>query len=562
MSDQPSTCPTIPTISQGPSPSPFAPVWTNRRWLACAALLWLGCSAVYFLSAPGRIDMFDGGIRHDVTESIIDTGVPAVRDPWFPGLPGRWGLRYAWYELGSSVSAVPFVLVGRRLGHGSLEAKQFAFSMTSVPFAAAAVALVFLIYGRMGCSVRRALAWALVVAFCTLLWPYAGSSFDAALQAFWLTLAVWAAIEARAARSYRWAALSGAAFAMLIQVQEAYLVLAGCTAATFPLTLDRVREKVNDRLVHAIGAGTLVGVALIFAANVLRYGNPLQTGRDITSGMNPVFGNPVIGLAGLLISPAKSIFLYSPTVVIALIGLRRLLQRNAELLAPIPGCIVIHLALISSFRFWAGEWAWGPRYLVATIPLVCVGLPFAWPAGRRLGVKALFCGAGLIVQLLATSVDHQRYYFERSLMPYFWIDESKMYLDSPLFARPSELVAILERSDVAGARALVPGPRPLSMTSSIFGPGVQQLKPPQWMRQYLVFLVPRPWPLWSLYIGAELRPGATGVMTAIGSAVAFASFGCLFALAGTTRVGTGGGLAGDGDESAVAQSEEAEEEAR
>jgi hypothetical protein len=176
----------------------FAPVWTSRRWLACAALLWLGCSAVYFLTAPGRIDMFDGGIRHDVTESLIDEGVPAVRDPSFPGVPGRGGRRYAWYELGSSVTAIPFVLVGKRLGHGSLEAKQFAFSMTSVPFAAGVVALVFLIYGRLGCSVARALNWSLVVAFCTLLWPYAGSSFDAALQAFWLTLAVWAAVEALA----------------------------------------------------------------------------------------------------------------------------------------------------------------------------------------------------------------------------------------------------------------------------------------------------------------------------------------------------------------------------
>jgi hypothetical protein len=85
------------------------------------------------------------------------------------------------------------------------------------------------------------------------------------------------------------------------------------------------------------------------------------------------------------------------------------------------------------------------------------------------------------------------------------------------------------------------------------------------MRQYLVFLVPRPWPLWSLYIGPELRPGATGVMTAIGSAIAIASFGCLFVLAGTARQrlpGASGGLAADGDESAVAQPEEAEEEAR
>ena len=35
----------------------FAPVLTNRLWLVCALLLWIGCSAAYFLTAPGRIDM-------------------------------------------------------------------------------------------------------------------------------------------------------------------------------------------------------------------------------------------------------------------------------------------------------------------------------------------------------------------------------------------------------------------------------------------------------------------------------------------------------------------------
>jgi len=506
----------------------FVPVWTNRRWLAAAALLWMFSSAIYFLTAPGRIDMFDGGIRHDVTESLIEIGLPAVRDPWFPGLPGRWGLRYAWYELGSSVSAIPFVLVGRWLGHGSLEARQFAFSLTTVPFAAASVALLFLIYGRLGCSASRALVWSLVAGFCTLLWPYAGSSFDAALQAFWVTLAVWAVVEARAARSFGWAAVAGVAFAMLVHVQEAYAVLAGCSVAAWPLTPERVRARINDRLIQTIAFGLVVGVALVFAVNVLRYGNPLDTGRDITSGVSPVFGNPVMGLVGLLLSPAKSILLYSPTVCLAIPGLWRLLKRDPDGLSPIPACLALHLLLISCFRFWAGEWAWGPRYLVATVPLVCIGLPFSWPSRRHQVVKAVVCGVGLIVQLLAISVDHQRYYFTRSFPPFFWLDESKMYTDSPLFARPREVAIVFGGRDRGAVKALVPGPRPNSMTGSLFGPTPSQLpRARQWMRDYLVFVVPRPWTLWSRYLSEDQRPGRTGLMTVIGLLVAMASLAVL-----------------------------------
>jgi len=503
----------------------FVAVWTDRRWWLSATLLWIACSAVYFLTAPGRIDMFDGGIRHDVTESLIEIGRPAVRDPSFPGLPGRGGFRYAWYELGSSVTAIPFVLVGGWLGHGSLEAKQFAFSLTTVPFAAGSVAVLFLIFGRLGCSPIVALGWSLVAAFCTMLWPYAGSSFDAALQAFWLIVAVWAVVEARMERSFRWAAIAGAAFAMLVHVQEAYVVLAACSVAVWPVTVERVRAKLSDRLVHTLATGLLVGVALLFAVNVFRYGNPLDTGRDITSGANPVFGNPVLGVVGLLFSPAKSIFLYSPTFVIALVGLWRLREREPDGFAPIPACLVLHLLLISCFRFWAGEWAWGPRYLVATVPLACIGLPFAWRPAERHVVKLGLCIAGFTVQLLAISVDHQRYYFARGFAPFFWLDESKMYTSSPVFARPREIIDVFSGRERGAVKALVPGPRPLSMTSSIFGPTPAQLVHGRaWMRDYLVFVVPRPWTIWSRFLPEDQRPGRTGLMTALGILSALTSF--------------------------------------
>jgi len=527
---------------------PFAPVWTSRRWLVCAALLWLGCTAVYFVTAPGRIDIIDGAIRYNVTESMIELGMPVVPNPMYTAVRGPDGQRYAFYQIGASAAAVPFVLLGRRLGHGSLESKQFAFSLTAVPFAGAIVALLFLIYGRMGLSLRQALNWSLVVAFCTLLWPYAGSTFDAVLQAFWLTLAMWAAIEALAGRSYRWACVSAAAFATLINVQEMYLVLGVSVLAGVPVTYGTVWNRLKLPTVQVIIAGLIAGLLLVFLYNALRFGNAIDTGR--TSVPHPLVGNPLVGFAGLFISPAKSVFLYSPTFLLALFGLRRLLARAPDRFAPVAACLLIHVALISSLKFWAGEWAWGPRYLVATLPLACIGLPYAWPRGDRRRVTALLCGAGFMVQVLAISVDHQRYYVDHSFSPFFWLDESVMYKHSPLLERPSELVAVLEGSDTHGVRALVPGPRFQSMTSSIFGPPLELLQffakkdgtpatAPAWMRDYMVFLVPRPWPLWSGFIPEALRPGATGVMTLGGCLVAMASFAALAGLVRSVERRTG-----------------------
>jgi hypothetical protein len=239
---------------------------------------------------------------------------------------------------------------------------------------------------------------------------------------------------------------------------------------------------------------------------------------------HPLVGNPLVGLAGLFLSPAKSVLLYSPTYAFALLGVRRLMQRDRQRFTVIGGCLMIHIALIASLKFWAGEWAWGPRYLIASLPLACIGLPFAARTGtpRRLLLTA--CGLGLVVQLLGISVDHQRYYFERSLVPFFWVVESSMYRDSPLFARPAELLAVMREADLPRVRALVPGPRPRSMTSTTYGPDhANILRVPAWMREHLVFVVPRPWPLWSRYLTAEERPGPTERLAAAGCAAALVS---------------------------------------
>jgi hypothetical protein len=507
----------------------MVPVWTNPRWLACAVLVWLGCTAVYFLTAPGRIDMIDGGIRYDVTESLIETGKPVVRHPLYFGVEGIDGNRYAFYQLGSTITALPFVLTARWLGDGSLESKQFAFSLTTVPYAAGIVSLLFLIFGRLGLTMSRALVWALVTAFCTLLWPYAGSTFDAVLQAFWLTVAVWAAIEALASYSYRWAVVSAVAFAVLVNIQETYVVLGGCVLATAPLTYASVTNRLRSRVVQIILIGVGVGVAGVVAYNLLRFGNPLDTGR--TAVAHPLVGNPVVGLVGLAVSPAKSIFLYSPTCLLAILGLRELMRQAPSRFAPLVACLVIHVALISSLKFWAGEWAWGPRYMVASLPLACIGLPYAWPNGNRRMLTGLVCALGLGVQLLGISVDHQRYYVERRMTAYFWVDESTMYTDSPLLARPFELISVFDGRDRAGARALVPGPLPLSMTSAMFGPSLDLLpNADEWMHLYLVFLVPRPWTLWSPLLPEHQRPAPTDALATAGGLIALASFASLAVL--------------------------------
>src|SRR6185312_10744283 len=105
------------------------------------------------------------------------------------------------------------------------------------------------------------------------------------------------------------------------------------------ISLGGVRRRLADPVLWVVVAGAGVGLLLVGVANFVRYGDPTSTGRQITTGTDPVWGNPLVGLAGLLVSPAKSIFLYSPTCVLALVGLRRLLTREPNRFAPIAACL-------------------------------------------------------------------------------------------------------------------------------------------------------------------------------------------------------------------------------
>lgn len=480
----------------------------ERRWFGVALWLWLGVTAVYALFAPGRIDIVDGAIRFAVTDSLWESGRPVVNHPWLHAVIGRDGRPYAYYGLGTSLAALPLVALADLLSAGSMESKRFAFSLTSVPYASAAVAAVFLIYGRLGFSLRRALAWSLVLAFGTLLWPYAGSSFDSALQAFWLTVAAWVTIEAARAPSAGWGAMGALAAVMLINIQEYYFVLVGaCLIAVPKLERSAIVERMKNPALQLIACGVGLGLALFAGYNIYRFGKPLYSGR--TTVGHALVGNPLIGLAGLFVSPAKSIFLYSPPYLLALIGLYRLVRHRTAIGLPIAATMAAHIALTSMLAFWAGEWAWGPRYLVAQLPLAAVAAPFAFGSQEQRPLKLLLAGLGLVVQMLALTVDHQRYYFERNYEPHFWTDDIVMYTDSPLVARVGEVCALLREANSVELEAFVPGPEPLSMTASIFGPPPELLRAgggPAWLRRYMVFTSPRPWTLWSSLLPASLRP--------------------------------------------------------
>jgi hypothetical protein len=467
--------------------------------------------AAYGLSGPGRIDIIDGQWRYEVAANLVSVGLPIVRDPALgTALPGLYGFRYSSYNAGASVTALPFVWLGDLAPDPDGEMRRFLFSFTSGIFGAMTAAILFRFYQELGVSPGMALRWTAVSAFATLLWPVAASTFDQVQHAFLVLLAVLLGHLGAKRSSALTIASGGLAAGLLLNFQESYALLVPALALS---TLGVPRGTVERRrpwagyLLFLAAAG--IGLALWLKYNSIRFGNPFFfTGKLFPKGHPAagLFGNPLAGLLSLLISPGKSIFLYSPPLLLGLLGIASLRRREPALALTIVAVSLVQLGFVSSLRFFGSDWAWGPRYLVVTLPLWALAFPFVERATIRRTVAGTVVALGLVVQLLALSIDHQRFFFERALPAFFWARDPWSYFKhSALLARPGEIAVTLRDGVPKTARWFAPGPYPHLVTYAIFG-NAQSVPAPLWMRHFQVFYVPRPWLLWMLALPPDRRP--------------------------------------------------------
>jgi len=137
--------------------------------------------------------------------------------------------------------------------------------------------------------------------------------------------------------------------------------------------------------------------------NFIRFGSVTNTGYHDVG--NVMVENVLLSLWGFLFSPGKSIFLYSPPLLLALLGLRVFWNRHrataVAMLATILPVVLFYCRLPS----WPGDWAWGPRYVVFAIPVLLLPVvsflsSMHWP---RRGLVALVLAAGICVQVLGNA---------------------------------------------------------------------------------------------------------------------------------------------------------------
>ncbi|HEV2476329.1 MAG TPA: hypothetical protein VGX22_07285, partial [Candidatus Dormibacteraeota bacterium] len=420
---------------------------SRRLGVTCAALFTCVLSAALVFTRPAP-ESYDAQIMYQVTQSLVDHGNFIVhRDPFAMNIP------YSHYGIGMSVlMAVPYWLAERLRQDPAV----WAMAVNAVVLAAISVTVLALGLAA-GATAPQSLAAAMLTAFGTLLFPYVATGFSEPSIALAIMLGL-LAIQTR----HPAAAGAASGLALLMRIDSALLVVPVLGAAAW------VAEGRSRKAALRFAAGLLPAVIITGAYDTLRFGAPWSTGYSFATFNHPLLA----GLYGLLLSPAAGLFIYVPLLPLALVGLYLLALRLPVLAVAASVLLGIRIVLYAMWFAWAAYWAWGPRYLVAAMPAVAVGLIEIcrrWSVLRPV-VKAgaaLLLALSVSVQLIGAAVQYDHAAMFAALLrahppisgPGFVIDESnptteavfdRIYFDWSLWPIPDEAGDLLHGRFLAG----------------------------------------------------------------------------------------------------------------
>jgi hypothetical protein len=395
------------------------------------AWLFVVLFAAYVLTASGRIGG-DGWRRYCVTRSLVERGtfeVPrdtekaASRD----AVAGPEGRAYARYGLGQSLTMVPLYLLGRAASVAAPQFRQYVTELAcsglnQVLAALTAVALLALLR-KAGMGSRAALAATLVYAFGTFAWQQSKDTFEHPQVTLLFVVAALLLSDGEAGpRPWR-VLLAGACvgFAFLTRLT------AGVGAVALAVFLvDRSWRTGPGVVLGRLGvfaAGAAPFVLLFGWYNYVRFGSVLATGYGATFPAKRPFSTPLWeGLAGLLVSPGRGLFVFCPVLILGAFGIRRVWRRDRPLGWLAVLMFVGYVVLYATFVEWHGAWCWGPRFVTVVLPFLSVFVAGffdgVWPRLGPLLRGAAFAvvGVSVAVQVLSVAVSPVRAFVRHRAM--------------------------------------------------------------------------------------------------------------------------------------------------
>jgi hypothetical protein len=368
----------------------------------------------FYLVTSGREPAWgDANGMWDIAGNLLD-GRLDTRVKWPEDIPaGEGGKFYGIAPIGTSIVHVPGAAVAKA-GHAisprhDVLVRPLAVHLGPALLGALACVVFFGLLGDLGIRPRTASLCTVILACATTTWVYARMPYSEILQlACFLGLfrAVLRVIEAPVRREALWL---GAWAGCLLNAKYVFAtaIVGGLLVIAWLL------RKRRAELVTVAKWGAVTGVPLACVAlayNYVRWGSIAKTGYE--PYLDAYFGGSLFdGAWGMLLSPNKSVFEYSPPLVLAVLAMPAAIRKVPRYGWALLAMVVPVFLVYCTYRSWSGEYAWGPRFFVWAVPVLLV--PIAWWIDAavtrwRRGVLAAVIALGVVVQLLGSALywDH------------------------------------------------------------------------------------------------------------------------------------------------------------
>ncbi len=399
-----------------------------RRWLRDPLfLLCLAAGLLNFVVQSGELGTSDTTHRLQTTHWLW-TSEPQVFPNEYPefGLHGRGGRLYSWYGIGQSLLMLPADLVGSWIAHWNIfseygddpAVRSIVVSYSTSILVNVLTALVaFRLLRQLRFSVREAVLGVLALMLCTTHLHYTQNMMENNYIML-LTLAgfsfqyEWLRTGSKRALRVGCAALG---MNLLTRLTTGLDLVAAGVFLLLVLWLEQGRGRelgrrfvpycqvaapvyavflLVDRLYQFYRFGSFTNTYLSTFAKEQRLLEP-------TLPANFPWSTPFHqGFLGALFKPEKSIFLFDPLLVLAILLLVVLWRRlSPEVRAYGVTSLLLLLGYISfyaRYTFWAGDFAWGDRYVSTSVELAAL-LAVPLLLRHRGDVSAWIWRAGIVL---------------------------------------------------------------------------------------------------------------------------------------------------------------------
>ncbi|HYT66685.1 MAG TPA: hypothetical protein VEL51_09720 [Vicinamibacterales bacterium] len=375
------------------------------------ALVLLFFLCFFGVLSSGRLASSDAGEQLRASILVARTGSAGADAPpaggWIRAPDGRY---YEPHDLGNLLLMLPAAWLGASLSPAPLAAQianppllaRVVVSLSCAVLAAIACAWMFRL---LAFYTRTRTAFLMAVAFpvTTIFLAYARAAWDV-LGACCLICGVlyYSIAILRDVHPRRSALLLASTLAAAFAFRYSLAPFLTPAAAYIVWT---ARRSIGSRGLVAAVVVFAILMAPSFAYNFIRTGSalrPAAASARYLAGANALTGSIPHGAYGLLLSPNRGLFVFSPVLLVSA-GLpfawSRLLREQRVVIAAYTLAAAAYILLISKMAAW-GVFGWGPRYLVPILPIVFLAACFTALSSR--GTARVFIGVAAVLSAVLT----------------------------------------------------------------------------------------------------------------------------------------------------------------